>query len=86
VAQRFRQQSERDELLSRRYKGMECVFAMFYLFLSANESTAVTVGDAELEQHQRLRGAHNQMDEMIDHGHAVLRAFYTLLCLNISSF
>jgi len=60
VTSRFRQQADRDELLARRY--------------TANE-TSISVGGAgeEADHNSRLRSAHTHIDELIDHGHAVLQ-------------
>jgi hypothetical protein len=60
VTTRFRQQADRDELLARRY--------------TANE-TSISVGGAseEADHNHRLRNAHTHIDELIDHGQAVLR-------------
>ena len=44
------------------------------MIVIANDSTTVPIGaaDAEYEHHQRLRGAHSQLDDLLDHGRAVL--------------
>ncbi|UMM39318.1 hypothetical protein L5515_016423 [Caenorhabditis briggsae] len=57
MTQRWRSASEREELLSARYRPND---------------TALSIGDHELQLNDRLHSSHNRLDELISQGSAVL--------------
>ncbi|CAI4224113.1 unnamed protein product [Auanema sp. JU1783] len=60
LTQKWRSATEREELLKQRYR--------------PNESTTVNVDDMELAMNDRLHSSHNQMDDLISQGAAVLES------------